>query len=94
MLIQRFGVDANTKLYVYYANIPSIHVDGVDILIVCALPARINWIFSVAPSSAWKPVRWLFDYRNLLFFLPQLTRLLRKKIQQDNPSALIISSFA
>lgn len=94
MLMRHFGYDETTKLYVLYSSHDGYSIDGKTIPIVTALPKRLNRFFARWSMSRWKLIRFFADYRNLLFFLPQLTRLLRQKIKRACPDQLIISSFA
>ncbi len=94
MLMRHFGYEEKTKLYVLYSNQDYYIIDGKNIQIVTALPRQINRFFARWTQSRWKFIRWLSDYRNLLFFLPQLTWLLQQKIKKQNPEQLIVSSFA
>ncbi len=93
-LINHFGHNETTRIYVLYSTHETFAVGGRQIPIVTALPHRINRLFVYWARSWWYPMRWLFDYRNLLFFYPLLCRLLRRKIQQATPDRLVISSFA
>ena len=93
-LIRHFGVDHASKLFVLYATQDFFLVDGKKLPIVTALPRWVNKLFLQWSKSSLWGIRWLFDYRNLMFFYPLLCWLLRRKIQQAAPSHLVISSFA
>lgn len=94
MLMRHFGVDGTSKLYTLYSSHDFFVIDGKKIQIITALPKRLNHFFARWATSRWKRIRFFADYRNLLFFLPQLTRLLQQKIKHDTPEQLIVSSFA
>ncbi len=94
MLMQHFGYDEKTRLFVLYSNHDFYVIDGKKIQIVTSLPWRLNHFFARWIQSRWKLIRWISDYRNLLFFLPQLTWLLQQKIKKQNPDQLVVSSFA
>lgn len=94
MLMRYFGYDEKTRLFVLYSNHDFYVIDGKKIQIVTALPWRLNRFFARWTQSRWKLIRWLSDYRNLLFFLPQLTWMLQQKIKKQNTEQLIVSSFA
>jgi hypothetical protein len=79
---------------VLYSNKDFFTVEGKDIAIITALPRRLNTYFARSAKSSIPLFKRLFDYRNLMFFYPQLCRLLRRKILQIAPDKLIISSFA
>jgi len=93
-LIKHFGSDEHSKIYVLYSTHDFFEWEGKRIPIVTALPRRINSMLSRWTRSSFRPIRWLFDYRNLMFFYPLLCWLLRRKIQRNNPDHLVISSFA
>jgi glycosyltransferase involved in cell wall biosynthesis len=93
-LMRHFGVEKETKVFVLYSTHEFFVVDGAHIPIVTALPRRINKLFAWWGVSTFSVCRRLFDYRNLMFFYPMLCWLLQKKIQQAQPSHVVISSFA
>lgn len=93
-LMRHFGIDKETKLFVLYSTHEFFVVDGTRIPIVTALPRRVNKLFAWWWVSSFSVFRWLFDYRNLMFFYPFLCWLLQKKILAMDPSEIIISSFA
>lgn len=94
VLMRHFGVDEHTKVFVLYTTHSHFLVDGKRVPLVSALPTWIQKLFVRWGRSPLKMVRWLFDYRNLMFFYPLLCWLLRKKIKKIVPDELIISSFA
>lgn len=66
----------------------------VKIPITQTLPHWINQLFLFFTKRKVKVLSWLFDYRNLMFFYPQLIKLLSYKIKKRKPEEIQISSFA
>lgn len=62
--------------------------------IVNALPTRLNNIFVYFNTCNTPILSKVFDYRNLMFWFPILTHILRKKIERYEADEVIISSFA
>lgn len=93
-LMHHFWVTDQTRLFTLYSTHEVFAVDGKNIPIVTALPKRINKLFAWWMRTNSTIGRWIFDYRNLMFFYPLLCWLLRRKIQNVSPETLIISSFA
>lgn len=92
--IKKWWLDSIHAIYVLYSSKDFFTVEGNHIPIVTALPKLLNNCFIFGAKSSIKLFQRLFDYRNLMFFYPQLCRLLRRKILQIAPERVVISSFA
>ena len=81
-------------IFTYYSRQTRWRVGEKKYRIVTALPRWLNNIFIVCNARRLFFLSTLFDYRNLMFWFPLLTNILRRKIIQYNPDEVIISSFA
>jgi glycosyltransferase involved in cell wall biosynthesis len=93
-LMRHFGIDVTSRLFVLFSSHDYFIVWGHRVPIVTALPRRLNKFFVRWSRSSFAPVRWLFDYRNLMFFYPVLCWNLSRKIRKYHPKQVVISSFA
>lgn len=90
---------ASYTIYTLFSDKTHYEIHDMTLPIITALPRWLNALFvrwSGTPSK-YLPIRMIqsiFDYRHLIVFYPLLCTLLRKKIQKNNPSRIIISSFA
>ena len=78
-------------VYSEYAEISTTHH---TLRVITALPQRINALFLRCSKHKIPVISRLFDYRNLMFFYPLLTKILSRKIRQRKPEHIFISSFA
>lgn len=81
-------------IFSYYSKQTRRRVDDKTYRIVTALPRRLNKWFIICNTRKFFLLSTLFEYRNLMFRFPLLTRRLSRKIKKYNPSNIIISSFA
>lgn len=81
-------------IFSYYSKLTRRRVDDRAYRIETALPRRLNNRFIVCNTRKLFLLSTLFDYRNLMFWFPFLTRRLSRKIKRYHPDHIIISSFA
>ncbi|USN56423.1 MAG: hypothetical protein H6766_05190 [Candidatus Peribacteria bacterium] len=93
-LIYEYGHDSDTKIFTLFSETDIREVDGEYIPVICALPRRIQSVFFFFQKYRVPLFSRLFDYRNLMFFYPQLIARLRRKIVRSKPDTLVVSSFA
>lgn len=82
------------KIFTLFSDKRLIEVWWQDVQIITALPAWIFRIFHWFELHRIPVLSKLFDYRNLMFFFPILTRILRYKIVSFAPDDVVIDSFA
>jgi len=84
----------STKIFTLISDTQHLQIQDKKIHITTALPKRVNKIFLYFTKHKIPLLSQIFDYRNLIFFYPSLTKLLSKKIKKYKPEQIIISSFA
>lgn len=81
-------------IFCYYSKQTRWRVWDKAYRIITALPHWLNKWFIVCNTRKLFLLSTLFDYRNLMFRFPYLTRRLSRKIKRYAPDSVIISSFA
>ena len=81
-------------IFTYYSTQTWRRVGEQKYRIVTALPRRLNNRFITCNARKFFLLSTLFDYRNLMFRFPYLTRRLSRKIRRYAPDQIIVSSFA
>ncbi len=81
-------------IFTYYSKQTRRRVDDKTYRIVTALPRWLNKRFIRCNNRKFILISTLFDYRNLMFWFPLLTRMLSRKIQKYKADHIVISSFA
>lgn len=81
-------------IFTYYSTQTWRRVGEKKYRIITALPRRLNKRFITCNTRRFIVLSTLFDYRNLMFRFPHLTRRLSRKIRSYAPDHIIISSFA
>lgn len=81
-------------IYTLFSDTTHVTTQHHTLKVTTALPKRINRLFLWSSTHNIRCISWLFDYRNLMFFYPLLMKILSKKIKNNNPEYIIISSFA
>ena len=82
------------KVFTLFSDSEKLKTEKHNIEIVTALPKRINNFFLWCSTHKIPLLSRLFDYRNLMFFYPNLMKILSHKIKKRKPDHITISSFA
>jgi hypothetical protein len=85
---------SHSQIFTLVSDSKYLEIGNIKIKIRTALPWWINNIFLYFTNHKFPILSQIFDYRNLIFFYPSLTRLLSKKIKKYKPDHITISSFA
>lgn len=85
---------SHSQIFTLVSNTKYLEIWNIKIKIKTALPWRINKIFIYFTNHKVFILSQIFDYRNLIFFYPLLTKQLSKKIKKYKPDHITISSFA
>ena len=62
--------------------------------VVESLPKWLSKIFLFCSKKHIPILSWIFDYRNLIVFYPEIMRILSRKIKRFWPERMVISSYA
>ncbi len=84
----------NWRIFTLFSDKKELEVAGQKLEIVTALPHWIFVVFHYFEKHRTPILSKLFDYRNLMFFYPILTWILRQKIVSYDPDEVVIDSFA
>ena len=85
---------SNSQIFTLVSDTKYLEIWNIKIRIKTALPSWINKIFIYFTNHKVFILSQIFDYRNLIFFYPILTKLLSQKIKKYKPDHITISSFA
>lgn len=85
---------SKSQIFTLFSDSKEIEIWNTKIEIKTALPKIINNIFLYFTNHKIPILSQIFDYRNLIFFYPILTKLLSQKIKRYKPDHITISSFA
>lgn len=82
---------SQATIYTIASNQRELQTSKHNIKIWTCLPSRLNTLFSSTQQKRWKKI---FDHRYLIVIAPLCMRYMRRKILQETPQKIILSSFA
>ncbi len=85
---------SSSQIFTLVSDTKYLEIWNIKIKIKTALPWWINKIFLYFTNHKVAILSQIFDYRNLIFFYPLLTKILSRKIKKYKPDHITISSFA